>query len=263
MNILISKTSLLLSAVLVALSLPSSLCKPCRDDPVYTFGRYTWVNDANDEVETERSCAWLTKNPNKVQQRKNEWCDPLVSWRFGVKIFDKCAVTCGKCDGNDEENNGNNEVSIVETPPKKCRDDPIYTFGRYTWVNDANDEVETERSCAWLTKNPNKVQQRKKEWCDPAIEWRFGVKIFDKCAVTCDKCTNDQDKNNNVEGIAKGLGVNQCRDMEEWFDQGGPLFGCKWYAELPERCADYGYRFRNNGKVANEACCACGGGRRD
>ena len=157
---------------------------------------------------------------------------------------------------------------------KPCRDDPIYTFGRYTWINDQGDEVETERSCSWLTKNPNNSQVRMDEWCDPSVTWRFGVRIYDKCAVTCSKCTNDQESINlkNIARVVPDPGSSagpdssaedQCRDFEEWFDQGGPLFGCKWYEEIPERCAAYGYRFKNKGRVANEACCVCGGGRQD
>jgi hypothetical protein len=45
-----------------------------------------------------------------------------------------------------------------------------------------------------------------------------------------------------------------------WHDSDGDLFDCDWYAISDNHCKTYGNRLRNMGKVANEACCACGGG---
>jgi Subtilisin-like serine proteases len=48
-----------------------------------------------------------------------------------------------------------------------------------------------------------------------------------------------------------------------WFDSDGETYNCQWYSRFG-RCRLYGSRFENpdNGKTANEACCACGGGQR-
>jgi len=56
--------------------------------------------------------------------------------------------------------------------------------------------------------------------------------------------------------------VNECSDSPVgWNDIDGQFYDCEWYSE-GDRCEKYGAkeRFRNLGKVANEACCGCGGG---
>lgn len=46
-----------------------------------------------------------------------------------------------------------------------------------------------------------------------------------------------------------------------WHDSDGALFNCDWYA-LSNNCVLYGSaeNYRNDGKIATEACCACNGG---
>jgi hypothetical protein len=60
-------------------------------------------------------------------------------------------------------------------------------------------------------------------------------------------------------GGAGGGGNNYptCKDTYNWYDDEG--YDCDWYA-MSDRCATFGYRFKNKGKTANQACCACGGG---
>ncbi len=54
-----------------------------------------------------------------------------------------------------------------------------------------------------------------------------------------------------------------CEDSpSDWYDNNGSTYNCAWYAERASRCTLYGSLFENGGKVANEACCACGGGTR-
>ena len=54
-----------------------------------------------------------------------------------------------------------------------------------------------------------------------------------------------------------------CFDNPEgWFDSDGEQYNCEWYA-IGSRCAAYGDSYANNGKTANMACCACGGGTTD
>jgi len=52
----------------------------------------------------------------------------------------------------------------------------------------------------------------------------------------------------------------RCKDSPiGWYDSDGPFFNCEWYAKA-NRCANFGDGHRNQGKNAQEACCACGGG---
>jgi hypothetical protein len=54
----------------------------------------------------------------------------------------------------------------------------------------------------------------------------------------------------------------KCVDSPlNWNDSDGPTFNCKWYAE-EQYCDSFGDKYPNLGKTANQACCACGGGRR-
>jgi len=45
-----------------------------------------------------------------------------------------------------------------------------------------------------------------------------------------------------------------------WYDIDGSEFDCEYYAE-GNNCENYGDDYEKDGKTANEACCACGGGK--
>eukprot|EP00656_Telonema_subtile_P049385 TRINITY_DN6128_c0_g1_i5.p1 TRINITY_DN6128_c0_g1~~TRINITY_DN6128_c0_g1_i5.p1 ORF type:complete len:323 (+),score=51.23 TRINITY_DN6128_c0_g1_i5:159-1127(+) len=45
-----------------------------------------------------------------------------------------------------------------------------------------------------------------------------------------------------------------------FWDSGGTQYTCAWYEGGSNRCHAYGGGYRNDGLVANEACCVCGGG---
>lgn len=47
---------------------------------------------------------------------------------------------------------------------------------------------------------------------------------------------------------------------EFWYDSDGTFYNCEWYSGESSRCSNYGSGYENFNKVANEACCACGGG---
>ena len=54
-----------------------------------------------------------------------------------------------------------------------------------------------------------------------------------------------------------------CSDSPiNWYDSDGPFFDCEWYS-YHNRCSTYGNSYENMGKVANQACCVCGGGIHD
>ncbi len=59
-------------------------------------------------------------------------------------------------------------------------------------------------------------------------------------------------------GCGGGLDNNTCTDSPGWHGKTGTRYTCDWYAQS-DRCARYGgnERYRNFGKTANEACCAC------
>ena len=45
-----------------------------------------------------------------------------------------------------------------------------------------------------------------------------------------------------------------------WNDADGAVYSCVWYGATSSRCPNYGSSYANEGLVANQACCACGGG---
>ena len=51
-----------------------------------------------------------------------------------------------------------------------------------------------------------------------------------------------------------------CSDSPiNWYDSDGRSYDCEWYSH-GTNCIDYGSSYENKGKVANQACCVCGGG---
>ena len=50
-----------------------------------------------------------------------------------------------------------------------------------------------------------------------------------------------------------------CIDEPNWHGADGSSFDCEWYAKPDfDKCEEYGKFFKNFGKTAVEACCACG-----
>lgn len=52
----------------------------------------------------------------------------------------------------------------------------------------------------------------------------------------------------------------QGGSYHDWYDSDGPYYDCDWYSQ-GIRCSAYGHGYENDGFTANQACCACGGGR--
>jgi len=51
-----------------------------------------------------------------------------------------------------------------------------------------------------------------------------------------------------------------CDDNPQgWYDSDGTVYDCQWYAKN-NNCNRYGHSYKNMNRVANEACCICGGG---
>ncbi|CAK0903702.1 unnamed protein product [Prorocentrum cordatum] len=53
--------------------------------------------------------------------------------------------------------------------------------------------------------------------------------------------------------------VTEWPGWHEWYDTGGPTYNCDWYGTM--NCPSDSPAFRNFGHIAQEACCACGGGQ--
>ena len=53
-----------------------------------------------------------------------------------------------------------------------------------------------------------------------------------------------------------------CLDSHDsWYDSGGPIYTCEWYAKSSSRCDLFGDSYADkNGFTANDICCVCGGG---
>jgi hypothetical protein len=68
-------------------------------------------------------------------------------------------------------------------------------------------------------------------------------------------------KKKDQVGLSVSKGDLTCKDSPEgWFDSGGATFDCRYY-EKEDKCDDWGNIYAGvDGKVANEACCSCGGG---
>ena len=67
---------------------------PCHDDPLFTFGSFTWKN--KDKVErVVRTCAWMKQNPDLNERRVQKWCN--YETKLGQVVKNKCAEACGEC----------------------------------------------------------------------------------------------------------------------------------------------------------------------
>lgn len=62
----------------------------------------------------------------------------------------------------------------------------------------------------------------------------------------------------DIDRNAKPPATN-CDDIGGFYDSNGVAYNCMWYAEDKKNCI-FGNSYVNGGTVANEACCACGGG---
>lgn len=66
-----------------------------------------------------------------------------------------------------------------------CRNNDSYVFGMFEFNGEIN-----KRNCDWITKNRNKVDQRRRNWCGKYIEGRY---VRNACPVSCENCGNTQE----------------------------------------------------------------------
>lgn len=91
------------------------------------------------------------------------------------------------------------------------------------------------------------------------------VSCFDKANHVSQPPTTSTNRSNNVKDTASDSSPTPssgtCRDLNGWMDSAGA--GCDWYAKN-SNCRIFGSssgRYQYISVTANQACCACGGGR--
>lgn len=116
--------------------------------------------------------------------------------------------------------------SPTTSPSGECVDDP-------NWFDSDGESYD----CNWYSEGLNC-----KLYGDDETYSNFGMTAKEAC---CSSCSDSS----------------QCKDVENWFDSGGPRFSCEWYSRNVLRCLKYGDKYENKGFTANQACCSCGGGQ--
>ena len=188
-------------------------------------------------------------------------------------------------------------TSVLSNP---CNDDSFFVFGSFryegqdivrtcAWLTE-NKEAEQKRKNKWCTHQWGHVKVEDKCPSTCGIP-RCRSAITQQCVMDYPRNWSDSDGldcgwytrgQSNCELFGNGyenLGNTAnnacctcgggCKDQLDstWHDSTG--FDCSWYAENTARCSDRSAdRFRNQegltaneaGLIANEACCACGGG---
>jgi hypothetical protein len=82
-----------------------------------------------------------------------------------------------------------------------------------------------------------------------------------KLLVERNSLSSKPSKNKLSSSVETGMDAS-CRDSPKgWYDAGGSTFDCEYYEDY-NKCGEWGYKYENMGKTANEACCTCGGGKR-
>eukprot|EP01063_Lacrimia_lanifica_P015439 TRINITY_DN221_c0_g2_i3.p1 TRINITY_DN221_c0_g2~~TRINITY_DN221_c0_g2_i3.p1 ORF type:complete len:678 (+),score=169.75 TRINITY_DN221_c0_g2_i3:75-2108(+) len=62
-----------------------------------------------------------------------------------------------------------------------------------------------------------------------------------------------------TEALSSGCS-DKTVDGAPWHGRWGSKYSCTWFAGSDTRCSKYGHIGANDGMVANDACCVCGGG---
>ena len=107
-------------------------------------------------------------------------------------------------------------------------------------VTPANDEPSFRFNCT------NPVRRIAAGAADAADTVAIG-----QCEASCGNAASS-----NGEGL--------CQDFQNWFDAATPWLGCNKYRQDPSLCTEASNEFSSNcGIKATDACCICGGGRRN
>jgi hypothetical protein len=142
---------------------PTSCDAACLkiDDMSYIFGSFTDPSSGNT---IDRTCEWITRKSDLVEQRRKNWCNRKVG-KVGNSIqpvYERCPIACDM----------------------SCEDNGRFKFGEYT----ENNGKVIERTCYWITDRLEVADQRRKNWCNRKID---GVVVKDKCVEACNNCCLD------------------------------------------------------------------------
>jgi len=213
-------------------------CEACGSCPTGTYRTPEWKNcSGTGTVDTQRKChncsslscgegnyRWVEPHKKTV---KGAWVNGVWKYRYW--------------DG----------ISWVESR---------YRFDRegMAWaVCDGTGYYDSQAECA-----PCKSACSSGERIAPACT---GVETNDRACTKCVLCESGKYRSRvykECNGVTVKDTQSSCEDDPlGWHDKDGPDYNCKWYEE-EDRCQKFGSRedLRNQGKVAKEACCACGGG---
>lgn len=127
----------LISITLILLASCSSIChaqRQCEDDPFFTFGSYTWVNQNGESIQTLRTCEWISTNNSET--RIANWCDYVTV--LGATVRNKCQDACNVCTPN-----------LATPDPARCINEPFPT----TWKDTAG------RTCAFYEQGNNCIDE--------------------------------------------------------------------------------------------------------
>ena len=127
----------------------------CDDNPDYTFGSYEFEGQ-----QVFRTCAWFSENPAAEERRKEKWCLRNVN---GSLVQDQCPEACDKPGCG------------------QCEDDSSFTYGTYV----LNGQIVT-RDCAWILENPDRIEVRRKNWCNR--NFQGGDIVNTRCPLACALC---------------------------------------------------------------------------
>lgn len=87
------------------------------------------------------------------------------------------------------------------------------------------------------------------------------AKVQTEDSAVHDHAQGDDDTAKRMEAtFGSVVNGSDCRDSPAgWYDSDGSTYNCDWYGQ-GTHCSQHGHKYARSGKVANQACCACGGG---
>jgi hypothetical protein len=139
---------------------PTACNAPCLkiDNPSYWFGSF--IDPSSGET-INRTCEWITRKSDLVEQRRKNWCNRKVGNSI-QPVYENCPIACDM----------------------SCEDNARFEFGEFKGF----DGKVYNRSCSWITAWPNLAVERRKNWCNYEYD---GIVVKDECVETCNNCCLD------------------------------------------------------------------------
>jgi len=154
------------------------------------------------------------------------------------------------CYEHDETNAEQVILPVLNTTenvtPKTCRDNCFGGGFFYFGLKDGS-----ECYCGDLMPDTEKLNSECNTKCSADSTYTCGANLMTSVFEVLEFGMSMLEPPDNAADFGFGSG---CSDVSGWSDNGGK--SCSWYSRR-NRCSYYGSRFRNDGLVANQACCAC------